>query len=291
MGASAVEFLFGPFAEFAFMRRALVASFALALGGAPIGVVLMLRRMSLFGEAMSHAILPGAAIGFLVAGFSLPAISVGGVIAGLVVALAAGAATRATDQREDASFAAFYLIALALGVTLISTRGSAVDVMHILFGSVLAVDRDALLLMGSVASISLLVFAAIYRPLLVDGFDPDFLRNVHGGGTLYHFIFLGLVVVNLVAAFQALGSLMAVGLMMLPAAAARYWTRSLIAAMALAALFAAVSGYCGLLLSFHADLPSGPAIVLFAGGAYLISLAVGSQGLILHWHRRRHLEA
>ena len=275
MGASAVEFLFGPFAEFAFMRRALVASFALALGGAPIGVVLMLRRMSLFGEAMSHAILPGAAIGFLVAGFSLPAISVGGIIAGLVVALAAGAATRATDQREDASFAAFYLIALALGVTLISTRGSAVDVMHILFGSVLAVDEDALLLMGSVASISLLVFAAIYRPLLVDGFDPDFLRNVHGGGTLYHFIFLGLVVVNLVAAFQALGSLMAVGLMMLPAAAARYWTRSLIAAMALAALFAALSGYCGLLLSFHADLPSGPAIVLFAGGAYLISLGIG----------------
>lgn len=291
MGASAIEFLFGPFTEFAFMRRALVASFALALGGAPIGVVLMLRRMSLFGEAMSHAILPGAAVGFLVAGFSLPAISIGGIVAGLVVALAAGAATRATDQREDASFAAFYLIALALGVTLISTRGSAVDVMHILFGSVLAVDEAALLLMGSVASISLLVFAAIYRPLLVDGFDPDFLRTVQGGGTLYHFIFLGLVVVNLVAAFQALGSLMAVGLMMLPAAAARYWTRSLVAAMALAAGFAVLSGYCGLLLSFHADLPSGPAIVLFAGAAYFLSLAVGPQGLILHWHRRRHLEA
>lgn len=291
MTAAVTDFLFGPFADFAFMRRALVASLALALGSAPIGVVLMLRRMSLFGEAMSHAILPGAATGFLIAGFSLPAISVGGVIAGLVVAIAAGAATRATDQREDASFAAFYLIALALGVTLISTRGSAVDVMHILFGSVLAVNEAALLLMGAVASISLLVFAAIYRPLLVDGFDPDFLRSLQGGGTLYHFIFLGLVVVNLVAAFQALGSLMAVGLMMLPAAAARYWTRSLVAAMGLAVLFAATSGYCGLLLSFHADLPSGPAIVLFAGGAYLLSLAVGPQGLVLHWQRRRHLEA
>src|SRR5690606_38737074 len=214
----------------------LVASIALALGSAPIGVVLMLRRMSLFGEAMSHAILPGAAIGFLVAGFSLPAISIGGVIAGLVVAIAAGAATRATDQREDASFAAFYLIALALGVTLISTRGSAVDVMHILFGSVLAVNEDALLLMGGVASISLLVFAAIYRPLLADGFDPDFLRSVQGSGLLYHFTFLGLVVVNLVAAFQALGSLMAVGLMMLPAAAVRHWTQSLVAAVGLAIL-------------------------------------------------------
>lgn len=288
--AAIYDFLFGPFAEFPFMRRALVACFALALGSAPIGVVLMLRRMSLFGEAMSHAILPGAAVGFLVAGFSLPAISIGGIIAGLVVALAAGAATRATDQREDASFAAFYLIALALGVTLISTRGSAVDVMHILFGSVLAVNEAALLLLGAIASITLLIMAAIYRPLLVEGFDPEFMRSVQGSGALYHFIFLGLVVVNLVAGFQALGSLMAVGLMMLPAAAARYWTRSLITAMAVAALIAAISGYCGLLLSFHADLPSGPAIVLFAGAGYLISLAIGKQGLILHWHRR-HLEA
>lgn len=284
------DFLFGPFAEFAFMRRALVACCALALGGSPIGVVLMLRRMSLFGEAMSHAILPGAAIGFLVAGFSLPAISIGGVIAGLVVAIAAGAATRATDQREDASFAAFYLIALALGVTLISTRGSAVDVMQILFGSVLAVDEAALLLLGVVASISLLVFAAIYRPLLADGFDPEFLSSVRGGGTLYHFIFLGLVVVNLVAAFQALGSLMAVGLMMLPALAARYWSRSLIAGMLVAAFIAMISGYCGLLLSFHADLPSGPAIVLFAGAAYFLSLGCGRQGLIMLWRQRRHLE-
>lgn len=291
MGAAIYDFLFSPFAEFAFMRRALVACFALSLSGAPIGVVLMLRRMSLFGEAMSHAILPGAAVGFLVAGFSLPAISIGGIIAGLVVALAAGAATRATDQREDASFAAFYLIALALGVTLISTRGSAVDVMHILFGSVLAVDEAALLLLGVVASLSLLIFAAIYRPLLADGFDPEFLRSVGGGGTLYHFVFLGLVVVNLVAAFQALGSLMAVGLMMLPALAARYWSRSLISAMAVAALIAALSGYCGLLLSYHADLPSGPSIVLFAGGGYLVSLGFGRQGLILHWRQRRHLEA
>lgn len=286
------DFLFGPFAEFAFMRRALVACCALALGSAPIGVVLMLRRMSLFGEAMSHAILPGAAVGFLIAGFSLPAISIGGVIAGLIVALLAGAATRATDQREDASFAAFYLIALALGVTLISTRGSAVDVMQILFGSVLAVDDVALLLLGSVASLTLLAFAIIYRPLLADGFDPEFLRSVQpGGGTLYHFIFLGLVVINLVAAFQALGSLMAVGLMMLPALAARYWCRSLVSGMLVAVLIAILSAYSGLLLSYHADLPSGPSVVLLGGAAYLLSLAFGRYGLVMLWHRGRHLEA
>src|SRR3546814_4072057 len=94
--------------------------------------------------------------------------------------------------------------------------------------------------------------AMIYRPVLVDGFDPDFLRDAHGGGTLYHFIFLGLVVVNLVAAFQALGSLMAVGLMMLPALAARYWTRSLIGALVTASGIALLSGSCGLLVSSEA---------------------------------------
>ncbi|MBP6819174.1 metal ABC transporter permease [Ferrovibrio sp. MS7] len=289
-----LEFFIQPFIEFAFMKRALVACFALALGSAPIGVILMLRRMSLFGEAMSHAILPGAATGFLIAGFSLPAISIGGVIAGLVVVLAAGAATRATDQREDASVAAFYLIALALGVALISMRGSSVDVMHILFGSVLAVDEAALLLLGVISSISLALLAALYRPLLLDGFDPEFLRSLRGtgGGTLYHLIFLGLVVVNLVAAFQALGTLMAVGLMMLPAVTARFWARSLPGMMAVAALIAAISGYAGLLLSFHANLPSGPAIVLACGSLYIVSLFFGRvQGILLRLLPARHLEA
>lgn len=290
---SFTELLVAPFAEFAFMKRALVASVALGLGSAPIGVLLMLQRMSLVGEAMSHAILPGAAVGFLVAGFSLPAVSIGGVVAGLVVALAAGAATRYTDQREDASFAAFYLIALALGVALISLRGSSVDVMRILFGTVLAVDQPALLLLAGVASVSLALLAILYRPLLVDCVDPEFLAAGRiGGGIATHLAFLGLVVVNLVAAFQALGSLMAVGLMMLPALAARYWSRSLIGAMLGAVAIAIASGYGGLLLSFHASLPSGPAIVLVAGAAYLASLVLGrSEGLVRHLRRRSHLEA
>jgi len=292
MGVVLADILLSPFTEFAFMKRSLIACLALALGSAPIGVILMLRRMSLFGEAMSHAILPGAAVGFMVAGYSLPAISVGGVLAGLVVALAAGIATRSTDQREDASFAAFYLIALALGVTLISTRGSSVDVLQILFGTVLAVDEPGLLLLAGITSLSLVTLAILFRALLLDGFDPDFLRGLPGGSGVFHFIFLGLVVVNLVAAFQALGSLMAVGLMMLPAAGARYWTRSLLGMMVLAVLFAMVSGYCGLLLSFHANLPSGPAIVLMAGLIYLVSLVLGrTQGLILLLRRDQHLEA
>lgn len=156
-----------PFVEYGFMRRALVATLALGLGSAPIGTLLVLRRMSLMGDAMGHALLPGAALGFLFAGFSLAAMSAGGFFAALAVALAAGFVTRVTSQREDASFAAFYLIALALGVLLVSTHGSSVDLMHMLFGTILAVDDAALLLMAGVASLTLVVLAVIYRPLLV----------------------------------------------------------------------------------------------------------------------------
>jgi zinc/manganese transport system permease protein len=257
-----------------------------------MGTLLVLRRMSLVGDAMGHALLPGAALGFLVAGFSLAAMSAGGFAAALAVALAAGFVTRTTSQREDASFAAFYLIALALGVMLVSTRGSSVDLMHLLFGSILAVDDAALLLIAGVASLTLVVLAVIYRPLVVECLDPGFLRNVGGHGSLVHGAFLMLTVANLVAGFQALGTLMAVGLMMLPATAARFWAGELWRLALVAAGIAAASGFLGLLLSFHAQWPSGPAIVLVAGAAYLISVVAGPRdGLLWRPLRRAHRKA
>jgi zinc/manganese transport system permease protein len=285
--------LLQPFADYGFMRRALVGTLALALGSAPIGTLLVLRRMSLMGDAIAHALLPGVALGFLAAGYSLVAMSAGGFAAALAVALAAGFVTRATRQREDASFAAFYLIALALGVLLISTRGSSVDLMHLLFGSILAVDDAALRLMAGVASASLLGLAVIYRPLVVECVDPGFLRSMGGSGSLVHALFLVLTVANLVAGFQALGTLMAVGLMMLPATAARFWAGEVWSLAAAAVVIALVSGWVGLLLSYHAQWPSGPAIVLVAGAIYLLSLMAGPREGLL-WRsalRRRHRTA
>ncbi len=284
--------LAGPFVEFGFMRRALLGAVAIALGATPVGVFLMLRRMSLTGDAMAHAILPGAAIGYLFAGLSLGAMTLGGLVAGLAVAALAGLVARVTTLREDASLAAFYLISLAAGVLIVSMRGSNVDLMHVLFGTVLALDDAALILLCSITTVSLLALALLFRPLVLECADPLFLRSVSGLSALTHFVFLALVVLNLVGGFHALGTLMAVGIMILPAAAARFWARGVGAMIGVAVVVALLAGFAGLLLSYHFGLPSGPAIILCAGAAYAASLIVGPEGGIIarHWPRR-HLEA
>ncbi len=286
------ELVIGPFAEFAFMRRALVATLALAVSAAPLGVFLTLRRMSLLGDALSHAVLPGVAVGFMLFGLSLPAMALGGVVAGLVVAAIAGVVSRATTLKEDASLAAMYLLALAVGVTLISRQGSQLDLLHILFGSALGVDAQGLLLVAGVASVSLIALAALYRGLVLETFDPVFLAAAAGRnwqrGWLWQQVFLMLVVVNLVAGFQTLGTLMAVGLMMLPAVSARLWHESLAAQLLNASAQAAVAGVAGLLLSYHLDTPSGPTIIGCAGVLYVVSLLVSPGGWLPQILKRPH---
>ena len=287
-----LEPLFTPFTDFAFMRRALVGGVALSLGCAPLGVFLLLRRLSLIGDAISHAILPGVAIGYLLFGLVGWAMGLGGLLCGVLVALLSGWAARHAELKEDASVAGFYLIALALGVALLSRGGGNVDLLRLLFGSVLAIDRSALLLQAGVASLTLLTLAVLLRPLVVESADPDFLRAVGGRGGVAHALFLILVVANLVAGFQAMGTLMSVGLMMLPAAASRLWCERLAPMLGLAMLIGVLAAWIGLLLSYYGDLPSGPAIVLAAGALYVLSLLFGRQGGVFRrlW-QHHHLEA
>ena len=284
------DFLVAPFVDYGFMQRALAGSVLLSLSSCPVGVFLMLRRMSLTGDAMAHAILPGAAAGFLLYGLQIVPMTIGGLIAGAVVALAAGAVSRYTVQREDASMAAFYLISLALGVLIVSMRGSSVDLMHVLFGTVLALNNDALWLIGGIAAVTFVTMTTFWRALVAECLDPLFLRSVSGLGTPVHFIFLGLVVLNLVGGFQALGTLLSVGLMMLPAAAARFWTTRVGSMTALAIAIGVASCVAGLLLSYHFSLPSGPAIILSAGAVYAFSILAGSRGILrarVRSHRHR----
>lgn len=278
---TALQWVVAPFLDYAFMRRALAGASALSLGAAPLGVFLVLRRMSLMGDAMSHAILPGVAAGFLLSGLSLGAMMLGGIATGLAVALLAGLVARLTPLREDASFAAFYLISLGLGVLLVSLRGSNMDLLHVLFGTVLGLDDDALLLVTATASATLLALAALYRLLVAECLDPGFLRASGGHGGWVHMSFLVLVVVNLVAGFQVLGTLMVVGIMMLPAAAARFWMRSAASQIPLAAAIGVAASITGLLVSYHFNVPASPAIILAAGACYLFSIVGGPHGGLL----------
>jgi ABC-type Zn uptake system ZnuABC Zn-binding protein ZnuA/ABC-type Mn2+/Zn2+ transport system permease subunit len=265
-----------PFETLGFMRAALVACMALGLMNGALGTLLVLRRMSLDGDVLGHAVMPGAAIGFLYAGPSPAWLSVGGLLSGLAVAAMAG------QVRQDTRLVAFYLVALALGVVLVAWRGSNVDLVRVLFGSVLAIDRAALLQIAAVSSLVLLAIAALYRPLAVGGFDPAFLRMV-GVHAPYRMVFMTMVVLALVASFQAFGTLLAIGPMLLPAAAARCWNLGVAASIMLAMAFGAIASLAGLLISYHANLPSGPAIVLAAAllfGASLLAAKVRSGGAV-----------
>jgi zinc/manganese transport system permease protein len=218
--------------------------------------------------------------------------TIGGIIAGCAVAIGAGVVARTTELKEDASLAAFYLVSLALGVLIVSLRGSNVDLLHILFGSVLALDDATLILISAFATVTLAALAVAWRPLVLECVDPNFLRSVSRAGAPVHIGFLALVVLNLVGGFHALGTLLAVGIMMLPAVAARFWATDLTRMVVIAVVVAFASGFGGLLLSYHLAAPSGPAIILVAGLIYLISLAFGPVGgLRRRFAPGRHLEA
>lgn len=290
-----LDWIINPFSEFQFMQRALAGCLALCLSAPPIGVFLMLRRMSLTGDAMSHAILPGAAVGYLVAGLSVEAMTLGGLVAGGLVVVLSGLVSRHTQSGEDSSLAAFYLISMALGVLLISTHGSSVDLLHVLFGSALALNDQALWLLGGIATVTLLGLAWIYRPLVLECLDPDFLASVSRAGSWVHLSFLLLAVLNLIAGFHALGTLMSVGLMILPGAAMRYWTRRLGLLLLGSVLLALAACVSGLLFSYYQGWPTSPTIILSLGVGYAVSLLLGGQGgvlpRLLHHYRHRHLEA
>jgi len=279
------ELLVGPF-DAAFMRRALVGCLALSLAGPPLGVFLVLRRMSLMTDPLQHGILPGIAVGASLTGLSLWAMGLGGLIAGLLVAVLAALVARGTGGREDSQLAAVYLIALAAGVAILSAR-RGVDLTQLLFGSVLAVDDTALLAMAGVATVVLLGLALIWRPLVMDSLDAEFARATGGGGATAHLIFLALVVLAVVSGFVALGTLMSVGLMMLPAVAARHWSGGLGGQMRASVAIAIAASVAGLLLSYYADIPAGPAIVLTAGAAWLASVAAGPRLSLMQRALRR----
>jgi zinc/manganese transport system permease protein len=263
--------LLAPFETLDFMRSAFVACLALALSNGAVGTLLVLRRMSMDGDVLGHAVMPGAAIGFLYGGPSPTWLSIGGLMSGLAVGMLAALRTGGRG-RDDTGLVAFYLLALSLGVVLVTWRGSNIDVVRVLFGTVLSIDHRSLLQIAATTTVILVLIAALYRPLAVASFDPAFLRTV-GDRVPYQAMFTGMVVLALVNSFQAFGTLLAIGPMLLPAAAAQCWGLGVAGSMVLATAFGLLASMLGLLVSYHANLPSGPAIILAAGCLFGISMA------------------
>src|SRR5258708_10263444 len=247
--------LVAPCSEYAFMRSALVACMALAVASGALGTLLLLRRMGLVADVLSHAVMPGAAIGFALAGSALAILSAGGLITGIAVVVLMILGTCFGAQREDASLAAFYFASIGVGVLIVSLRGTNLDLMHVLLGTVLAIDVPALILIVAIASVVVAVLALIFRPLAIQSFDPAFLRTMGGSDSAYRAIFLVLVVLDLVAGFQAFGTLLAGVPLLLPAAAARRWGHRLCPPVGARTGVLAGARGDGLLVGYHRHQP------------------------------------
>ena len=273
------------------LKSAAAGALSLALGGAPLGVLLVARRMSLMGDAMSHALLPGVAIAFLLAGPDPIAVTLGALAAALVVAVASSLFSRARAMPEDASFAVFYLTALAAGV-LILGRSTGEEMVHsLLFGAPGALDAHGLILAASAATATLISLALFVRGFLAEGADPVFMRAAKAPGWALHILLMMLVALNLVAGFRAFGALMTVAMMMIPAASARYWARGYVGQAGAAVLLSTAASGAGLLLAGLFGVEPGAVMTLAAAALFAVSAIFGPiNGLIQNLPGRAHLE-
>lgn len=277
--------------EAAVFASASAGAIALAFGAAPLGVLLIGRRMSLVGDALSHAILPGAALAFLVAGADSWALTAGALSAGLIVAILSSLLARTQRLPEDASFAVLYLSALALGVLILGRNADGEALHALLFGDVKALDLAGLVFAASAATATILALALFMRGFAAEAADPVFMRTTGVPGGALHALLMCLVALNLVAGFRAFGALMTVGLMMIPAAAARFWARGFAGQIGAAVLLSALASGVGLLAARVYSVEPGAAMVLCAAALFVLSALFGpNRGLLQSLPGRAHLE-
>ncbi len=263
------------------MRAAAAGALALALGGAPLGVLLVARRMSLVGDALSHGLLPGAAIAYLVAGPDPWALTAGALVAALIVAGLSSLLARTKRLPEDGAFAVVYLGALALGVAILGPYRDPEVVETLLFGSVRGLDAPGLILAAAAATATLVSIALFVRGFVGESADPTFMRVSGLEGAHLHLLLMMLTALNLVAGFRAFGALMTVALMMVPAAAARFWVRTYLGQAAVAAAVSAVASAAGLLAAHHFGTEPGAAMALAAVALFCVSAGVGREHSLL----------
>jgi zinc/manganese transport system permease protein len=271
------------------LKTAAAGALSLAFGGAPLGTLLIARRMSLMGDALSHGILLGAAAAFLVAGRDPVALTLGALAAALAVTALSSLLARTRRLPEDAAFAVVYLPALAAGVILMSRKAGSEALEAMLFGAAGSLDRSGLILAAGAASASLIALALFIRGFVAESVDPGFTRAEGAGGRL-HILFMMLVALNLVAGFRAFGALMTVALMMIPAAGARFWAKGWAGQAGVAIAISALASACGLVIAAMAGVEPGAVMTLCAAALFAVSgLLGGNGGLIVTLAGRRRL--
>lgn len=284
------EAFFAPF-QYEFMQRGVLSAVLLSVSGGLLGCILVLRRLALMGDALSHSLLPGIGLAWLLFGPSTTALFFGALVAGLLTALGSALLSRLTRVKEDAAFGSLFIVFFGGGVALISKLPTRLNLSHFLFGNVLGVSGADLTLTASISAATVLLFAVFYRAILLETFDPVFHRATGGHGGVVHFGFLALTVLNLVSALQTMGIVLALGLFLLPAVSAYLWCDHFFRMLLLSVVIALICSVAGILLSYHAGLASGAAIVLCLGGVFIASVLLspryGAVGRLREFFRQR----
>ncbi len=276
-----------PF-RYPFMVRALLAGLSVGVTGAVIGSFLLVRRWSLLGDAISHAILPGVAIAYLLAWPYF----LGALATALLTAVGIGFVERHTRIKSDAAMGILFIGAFAAGLAVLSRVRSNVDVFHILFGNVLGVSRTDLALTVGIGVVVVAVVVSIFKELELWAFDPLTAQVVGLPVGFLHYLILVLLSATIVAALRAVGIVLALAMLITPPATAYLLTRRFPEMMALAAGVGALAAFFGLYLSFYLDIASGPSMVLVATGAFVTALAFApEQGLVARALQRRRAAA
>ena len=259
-----VEHLF----TYQFLNRALITSIIVGIVCGTVGSLIVLRGLSLMGDAMSHAVLPGVALSFL---FGIP-MFVGALITGMIASIFIGYITSSSKTKPDAAIGISFTAFLASGIIIISLINTTTDLYHILFGNLLAITNSAFLTTIVIGSIVLILIIIFYRPLMISTFDPTFSRMSGLNTTLLHYFVMLLLSLVTVASIQTVGIILVVALLITPASTAFLISKKLYSMMIIASLISVISSIVGLYYSYIYNIPSGATIVLCTFVIHIITL-------------------
>ncbi|WP_086428384.1 metal ABC transporter permease [Staphylococcus cornubiensis] len=256
--------------EYQFLSRAMLTAILVGVVCGVVGCLIILRGLSLMGDAMSHAVLPGVALSFLM---NIP-MFIGAMITGMLSSIMIGYISEASKTKKDAAIGITFTTFLALGIVLISVIHSATDLYHILFGNILAITQSAFHTTLAVSTVVLALILILYRPLKMSTFDPIFSRMSGLNTTVIHYFVMLLLALVIVASVQTVGVILVVALLITPASTAFLFTKKLSTMMIISSIFSVISSTTGIYMSFKMNLPSGAVIVLISAVLYGLTFGI-----------------